>query len=76
MRPRWATYKNLRRRILVSVFLATVLVGIVTAAAGAQTAAAVTLADARTAIQASYAEYATARLAQDMNTSPGTFYIV
>ena len=46
----------------------TVLAVVVTATAGAQSASAVSPAEARTAIQAGYAEYAKARVAQDMNT--------
>jgi ketosteroid isomerase-like protein len=55
---------NLGRRILASTLLAL----IVTAAAGAQSAPAVSPAEARTAIQAGYAEWAKARMALDMNT--------
>lgn len=57
-------YMNLGRRILAS----TLLTVIVTAAAGAQSAPAVSPAEARTAIQAGYAEWAKARVALDMNT--------
>ena len=57
-------YMNLGRRILASTSLAV----IVTAAAGAQNAPAVSPAEARTAIQAGYAEWAKARVALDMNT--------
>ena len=57
-------YMNLGRRILASTLLAV----IVTAAAGAQSAPAVSPAEARTAIQAGYAEWAKARVALDMNT--------
>jgi ketosteroid isomerase-like protein len=57
-------YLNLGRRILASTLLAV----IVTAAAGAQSAPAVSPAEARTAIQAGYAEWAKARVALDMNT--------
>ena len=55
---------NLGRRILLSTLLAV----IVMAAAGAQSAPAVSPAEARTAIQAGYAEWAKARMALDMNT--------
>lgn len=55
---------NLGGRILVSTLLAV----IVTAAAGAQSAPAVSPAEARTAIQAGYAEWVKARVALDMNT--------
>jgi len=51
-------------RILVSTLLAV----IVTAAAGAQSAPAVNSTEARTAIEAGYAEWAEARAALDMNT--------
>ena len=71
MKPRVATSirrglpcMNLGGRILVSTLLAV----IVTAAAGAQSAPAVSPAEARTAIQAGYAEWAKARVALDMNT--------
>ena len=64
MKSRLATYMNLGARILVSTLLAVIL----TAAAGAQSAPAISPAEARTAIQAGYAEYAKARAAQDMNT--------
>ena len=71
MKSRLATYircsfpcVNLRGRILVSTLLAV----IVTAAAGAQSAPAVSSADARKAIEAGYAEWAKARVALDMNT--------
>ena len=57
-------YMNLGRRILASALLAV----IVTAAAGAQSAPAVSPDEARTAIQAGYAEWVKARLALDMNT--------
>ena len=57
-------YINLRARILASTLLAV----IVTAAAGAQNAPAVSPVEARTAIQAGYAEWAKARVALDMNT--------
>ena len=57
-------YMNLGRRILVSTLLAV----IVTAAAGAQSASVVSPAEARTAIQAGYSEWAKARMALDMNT--------
>ena len=57
-------YMNLGGRILASMLLAV----IVTAAAGAQSAPAVSPAEARTAIQAGYAEWAKARVALDMNT--------
>ena len=57
-------YLNLGRRILASTFLAVS----VTAAAGAQSAPAVSPAEARTAIQAGYAEWVKARVAVDMNT--------
>jgi hypothetical protein len=55
---------NLGGRILVSTLLAV----IVTAAAGAQSAPAVSSAEARKAIQVGYAEWAKARVALDMNT--------
>ena len=64
MKSRLATYTNLGRRILAS----TVLAVIVTAEAGAQSASAVSSAEARTAIQAGYARWAKARVAVDMNT--------
>src|SRR5437588_8307521 len=57
-------YMNLERRILASTLLAV----IVTAAAGAQSAPAVSPDEARTAIQAGYAEWVKARIAVDMNT--------
>ena len=57
-------YMNLGRRILVSTLLAV----IVTAAAGAQSAPAVSSAEARKAIEAGYIEWAKARVALDMNT--------
>ena len=52
-------------RILAS----TLLVVIVTSAAGAQTAPAVSPAEARKAIEAGYAEWAKARVTLDMNTT-------
>jgi ketosteroid isomerase-like protein len=55
---------NLGGRILASTLLAV----IVTAAAGAQSAPAVSSAEARTAIQAGYTEWAKARVALDTNT--------
>jgi ketosteroid isomerase-like protein len=55
---------NLGGRILASTLLAV----IVTAAAGAQSAPAVSSAEARTAIQGGYAEWVKARVALDMNT--------
>jgi hypothetical protein len=55
---------NLGGRILVSTILAV----IVTAAAGGQSAPAVSLAEARKAIQAGYVEWAKARVAMDKNT--------
>jgi ketosteroid isomerase-like protein len=55
---------NLGGRILVSTLLAV----IVTATAGAQSAPAVSSAEARQAIQAGYAEWAKARVAMDKNT--------
>ena len=64
MKSRLATYMNLGGRILVSTLLAV----IVTAAAGAQSAPAVSSAEARKAIQVGYAEWAKARVALDMNT--------
>jgi hypothetical protein len=64
MRSRLATYMNLGRRILVSTLLAV----IVTAAAGAQSAPAVSSTEARKAIEVGYAEWAKARAALDMNT--------
>ena len=51
-------------RILASTLLAV----IVTAAAGAQSAPAVSSAEARKAIEAGYTEWAKARVALDMNT--------
>ena len=60
-------YMNLGRRILASTLLAV----IVTAAAGAQSAPAVSPDEARTAIQAGYAEWVKARIALDMNTIEG-----
>jgi ketosteroid isomerase-like protein len=57
-------YMNLRGRILVSTLLAV----IVTVAAGAQSAPAVSPAEARKAIEAGYTEWAKARLAMDKNT--------
>ena len=67
MKSRLATYTNPGGRILVSTLLAV----IVTAAAGAQSAPAVSSAEARKAIQAGYAEWAKARAALDMNTIEG-----
>ena len=64
MKSRLATYMSMGERILVS----TVLAVIITATAGAQSAPAVSPAEARNAIQAGYAEYAKARVALDMNT--------
>jgi len=64
MKSRLATYMNLRRRILVSTLLAV----IVTAAAGTQSAPAVSSAEARKAIQAGYVEWDKARVAMDKNT--------
>ena len=64
MKSRLATSMNLGRRILASTLLAV----IVTAAAGAQSAPAVSPAEARTAIQAAYAEWAKARVAVDLRT--------
>jgi hypothetical protein len=64
MKSRLATYMNLGGRILVSTLLAV----IVTATAGAQSAPAVSSAEARKAIQVGYAEWAKARVALDMNT--------
>jgi len=55
---------NLGGRILVSTLVAV----IVTAAAGAQSAPAVSSAEARKAIEAGYIEWAKARVALDMNT--------
>jgi hypothetical protein len=55
---------NLGGRILVSTLLAVV----VTAAAGAQSAPAVSSAEARKAIQAGYVEWDKARVAMDKNT--------
>src|SRR6185369_8227476 len=55
---------NLGGRILVSTLMAV----IVSAAAGAQTAPAVDSTEARKAIEAGYTEWATARMALDMNT--------
>src|SRR6202043_1538418 len=55
---------NLGRRILLSTLLAV----IVMAAAGAQSAPAVSSAEARKAIEAGYIEGAKARVALDMNT--------
>ena len=63
MKSRLTTYINLGGRILASMVLAV----IVTATAEAQSAPAVSPAEARTAIQAGYAEYAKARAAVDMN---------
>jgi len=57
-------YMNLGRRILAS----TLLVVIVTAAAGAQSVPAVNSTEARKAIEAGYTEWAKARAALDMNT--------
>ena len=57
-------YMNLRGRILVSTLLAV----IVAATAGAQSAPAVSSAEARKAIEAGYIEWAKARVALDMNT--------
>jgi ketosteroid isomerase-like protein len=57
-------HMNLGGRILVSTLLAV----IVTATAGAQSAPAVSSAEARKAIQVGYAEWAKARVALDMNT--------
>ena len=53
---------DLGRRLLVPALLA-----VVTAAAGAQSARAVSPAEARTAIQAGYAQGVKARVAVDMN---------
>jgi ketosteroid isomerase-like protein len=64
MKSRLATYMNLGRRILVSTLLAV----IVTAAAGTQSAPAVSSAEARKAIQAGYVEWDKARVAMDKNT--------
>ena len=64
MKSRLATYTNLGGRILVSTLLAV----IVTATAGAQSAPAVSSAEARKAIQVGYAEWAKARVAMDMTT--------
>jgi ketosteroid isomerase-like protein len=64
MKSRLATYMNLGGRILVFTLLAV----IVTATAGAQSAPAVSSAEARKAIQVGYAEWAKARLAMDKNT--------
>ena len=64
MKSRLATCMNLGRRILVSTLLAV----IVTAAAGAQSAPAVSSTEARKAIDSGYAEWAKARVALDMNT--------
>ena len=64
MKSRLATYMNLGRRILVSTLLAV----IVTAAAGTQSALAVSSAEARKAIQAGYVEWDKARVAMDKNT--------
>ena len=64
MKSRLATYTNPGGRILVSTLLAV----IVAATAGAQSAPAVSSAEARKAIQAGYAEWAKARAALDMNT--------
>jgi hypothetical protein len=57
-------HMNLGGRILVSTLLAV----IVTAAAGAQSAPAVSSAEARKAIQAGYVEWEKARVAMDKNT--------
>ena len=54
---------DLGRRVLVPALLA-----VVTAAAGAQSTRAVSVAEARTAIQAGYAQWVKARVAVDMNT--------
>jgi ketosteroid isomerase-like protein len=64
MKSRLATYMNLAGRILVSTLLAV----IVTATAGAQSAPAVSSAEARKAIEAGYAEWDKARVAMDKNT--------
>jgi hypothetical protein len=64
MKSRLATYMNLGGRILVSRLLAV----IVSATAGAQSAPAVSSAEARKAIQVGYAEWAKARVALDRNT--------
>jgi ketosteroid isomerase-like protein len=64
MKSRSATYMNLGGRILASTLLAV----IVTAAAGAQSAPAVSSAEARKAIQAGYVEWDKARVAMDKNT--------
>ena len=64
MQSTLAPYMNLRGRILVS----TVLAVIATATAGAQSAPAVSPAEARKAIQLGYAEWTKARVALDMNT--------
>ena len=64
MKSRLATYMNLGRRILVSTLLAV----IVPAAAGAQSAPAVSSGEARNAIQAGYVEWDKARVAMDRST--------
>jgi hypothetical protein len=64
MKSRLANYMNLGGRILVSTALAV----IVTAAAGGQSAPAISSAEARKAIQAGYAEWDKARVAMDKNT--------
>jgi hypothetical protein len=64
MKSRSATCLNLGRRILVSTLLAV----IVTAAAGAQSDPAVSLAEARKAIEAGYVQWDKARVAMDKNT--------
>jgi ketosteroid isomerase-like protein len=64
MKSRLTTYMNLGGRILVS----TVLAVIVTAAAGGQSAPAVSSTEARNAIRVGYVEWAKAREALDMNT--------
>ena len=64
MKSELATYMNLGRSTLVFTLLAV----IVTAAAGMQSAPAISSADARKAIQAGYAEWAKARVAMDTNT--------
>ena len=64
MRKRLCVQSHLEGRILFSTLLAV----IVTATAGAQSAPAVSSAEARKAIQAGYVEWAKARVALDMNT--------
>jgi len=71
MKSRLATSilrRSLRMNLGWGILVSTLLAVIVTAAAGAQSAPAVSPAEARTAIQAAYAEWAKARVAVDLKT--------